>query len=96
MPVSMDKPVCLTRSAPFTVDSDHLVFYDVIGPSIISQSSVLSSLVEAGGEAKLPESVSIDDFRTYIQAAQGDPWMFSSLAFASMCRVIQVRTMRSL
>lgn len=94
MAVAAANPVFLTRSAPFSVCSDHLVFYDVVGPSVISRSSVLSSVLEAGGDVQLPESVTLENFKAYISytwAIQVASCSFSGLTFPAMCGVIQVR-----
>lgn len=62
--------VGMTRKAPFYVDAHQLVFYDVIDPWVASQCSVLSCIAEAGGEARLPDTVTVSDLRNWITAVE--------------------------
>lgn len=86
------RPVCVTRTAPFTIDSNQLVYYDVVDSSITSRCNVLSSIAQSGGDTKLPASVTLPSFKAYMSAAQGTDAIFKSMSLSSMCTVIEVRS----
>lgn len=87
---ALDVPVCFTSSAPFRVDSNQLVMYDVIDSHFISRSSVLSTIAEAGGEAKLPDAITLSEFRQWMKAAEA-PWgMDATKRFPLLCSVLKV------
>ena len=69
--LNSDSPVTFTPSSAPAVSPGALVFYDVVNPDVVSRCSVLSCIAEAGGEGKLPDAVTLSDFRTWMTAA---PW----------------------
>lgn len=79
--MDFDGPVCLTRSAPHEAFSGQLIFYDVIDSAAIARSGVLSCIVEAGGEAVLPDSITLAEFKTWLTKgdatiAEAEKWSF--------------------
>lgn len=48
---------------------------------------MLSCIAEAGGEARLPDSVTVSGFRQWVAAVADDDEIFESRAFASRCTV---------
>lgn len=89
--VIFDAPVCLTRSAPLDSYSGHLLFYDVIEPSSVSRSGVLSCIAEAGGEVVLPDAIRLPEFRAWVAATNADRAAVDVMAFTSICTVLKVR-----
>lgn len=83
-------PVYLAQSAPFDVDPGQLIFYDVIEPCVVARSSVLSCVAGADGEAKLPESVTVSDFRKWLCTVADSDDTFQSRPLAYMCAIIKV------
>lgn len=81
----------MTRTPPFHVESGQLVFYDVIDTHITSRSSVLSCILEAGGDATLPEAIRLLEFKIWITAAQTDRYGRQSMKFESICTALKVR-----
>lgn len=63
-----DSPVCLTPSSPLALPPGALVFYDVVDPHIVSRSRVLLCIAEAGGDARLPDAVTVSDFKIWMAA----------------------------
>lgn len=90
VPTGIDHPVHFSRSAPFQVDCDQLIFYDVIERSVVSRSSVLACVAEAGGKAKLPDSITVSDFKHWLAAATDSDLHFRSRSFTCKCTVIKV------
>lgn len=88
------QPVCLTRSAPFHVDTHQLVFYDVIDASITCRSSVLSTIADAGGDARLPDSITLSDFKQWVSAVAERDESVRSKPFSFLCTVAKVRLPR--
>lgn len=86
----LEHDVHLSRSAPFHIDGGQLFFYDVIHSEIMSRSSVLSCVAEGGGEAKLPSSVTVSDFRMWLTAVTDGDTVFRSRSFVSICAIIKV------
>lgn len=82
--------VCLTSSAPFPIEPNQLILYDVIDASTVCRSGVLSCIVEAGGEATLPDTVTLPDFKAYVRAVSYTGEKFRRLPFESMCTVMKV------
>lgn len=85
-----DPPVHFSRSAPFDVEVGQLMFYDVIEPAIMARSSVLSCIAEADGEATLPGSVTVSEFRKWAVAVADSDGVIRRRPFGSMCRIIKV------
>lgn len=90
--LNSDSPVTFTPSSALGVSPGALVFYDVVDPDIVSRCSVLSCIAEAGGEAKLPDAVTLSDFRTWMMAV---PWQpcgnkDNVLSFHTMCIAAKV------
>lgn len=65
------RPVCFTRSAPFDICPGQLVLYEVIDTNVTSRCSVLSTIAEAGGEARLPDAITLADFQIWIAFVKG-------------------------
>lgn len=86
----LGQPVCLTRSAPFHVDSQQLVFYDVVDASVTCRSSVLSNIAEAGGDARLPDAITLSDFKQWVSAVGNNCECNKSKPFAFLCNVAKV------
>ena len=85
-----DHPVYFSRSAPFDIHRGHLVFYDVVERDVMSRSSVLSCIAEADGEATLPDSVTLSDFKYWIAAVSEEDAVFRYRPFKFMCILIKV------
>lgn len=66
------------------------MFYDVIEPAIMARSSVLSCIAEADGEATLPGSVTVSEFRKWAVAVADSDGVIRRRPFGSMCRIIKV------
>lgn len=88
---TMESRVFLTRSARLDENSGQLVFYNVIDSNIVSRSSVLSSIVEAGGEAGLPGSVTLRQLKTWMAAIRADREFLATWSCASVCTAMKVR-----
>lgn len=86
----LEAPVCLTSSAPVEAFSGQLVFYDVIEPSTVSRSGVLSCIAEAGGDVVLPDAIRLPEFRTWVAATNADRGTVDAMAFTSICIVLKV------
>lgn len=86
--------ICFTPSSPPDTSPGSLVFYDVVDCDVVSRCSVLSCIAEAGGEARLPEAVTVSDFRTWLSAvppgAQNRD--LTKLDLSTMCTAAKVRT----
>lgn len=82
--------VHLSSSAPFEIERGELVFYDVVETDVISRSSVLSCVVEGGGEAELRVSVTASQFRLWLTAVAESDAEFRRRSFVSMCTIIKV------
>lgn len=80
----------LSRSAPFAINCGQLYFYDVIDSDIMSRSSVLSCVAEGAGDAKLPDSITVSDFRKWLTAVTDGDATFRSRSFIYMCCVLKV------
>lgn len=90
MPGRGGGPVCLTRSAPFDVGSSQLVFFDVIDINTTARSSALSCIAKAGGEAKLPDTLTLSDFKIWIKAVDDTPAKVARESFSMICTVLKV------
>lgn len=87
---AFDGPVCLTRTAIHADYSGQLIFHDVLPSSSCSKSGVLSSVVEAGGEALLPEAVTLAQFKTWLTATTATLAEINNMPFSSFCTVVEV------
>lgn len=87
----VDHPVHFARTAPFDVTTGQLVFYDVVLCDVMSRSSVLSCIAEADGEAKLPDSVTLSEFKSWISAVSESDFIFQTRSFDFMCTAIKAR-----
>lgn len=85
-----DHPVHLSGSAPFEIGCGQIFFYDVIESDAMSRSSVLSCVAEGGGEAKLPQSVTVSEFRKWLTAVTDSDVVYRNRSFASMCTIVKV------
>lgn len=88
--LGLDVPVCLAGSAPFKVQTKQLVFYDVIDVNITSKSSVLACIAESGGEARLPDAISLSDFKQWMSAVDGTSKDVRKESFSFICTVAKV------
>lgn len=66
----LDIPVCFARAAPFNVSSRQLVFYDVIDVELTSKCSVLSCIAKVGGAGRLPDAITLSDFKQWMAAVE--------------------------
>lgn len=91
--ISMSEDTCvrLTHSSSQSDSVGSLVFVDTVEPSIVSRCSVLSCISEAGGDADLPESVSVSNFRLWIACSGLQYSECRHLLFSTICRVLKVR-----
>lgn len=87
----LDRPVCLTRSAPFDVHSGELVFYDVAESSTTSRSEVLSIIAEAGGEAPASlDDITLSEFQQWMTFVEGNSGTAEEKSFVDLCTVVKV------
>lgn len=86
----LDGPVCLTRSAPFEVSPHQLVFYEVIDVSTSARCSVLSTIAEADGEARLPDDITVSDFKKWITATEDNNEIARQRPFTFLRVVVKV------
>ena len=86
----LDSPVCFARAAPFNVSSRQLVFYDVIDVNITSKCSVLSCIAEGGGEARLPDAITLSDFKQWMSAVEDTTEDGGERSFPSICILAKV------
>ena len=87
---SCDIPVCLTRSAPFEIHPRQMAIYDVIDVSVTDRCSVLSTIAEAGGDARLPDAITMSDFKQWLTFVQGDKREAKEMPFSGLCTVVKV------
>lgn len=66
------------------------MMYIPIPDVVVSQSSVLSSIVEAGGDARLPEVVSLSEFRTWVQSITDPAILHSWEHMDQRCTLLKV------
>lgn len=92
-PTAADGPVCLAPCQRQSSPGRALSFQDFVHPEHVSRCSTLSCIAEAGGEAQLPGSVSVSEFRTWIVCNSLKTEECSSLHFSTLCAVIKVRPM---
>lgn len=82
------RPICCTRSTPLEASNSGLIFENFVKSDVMSRSSVLSCIAEAGGDAKLPEAVNVSEFRTWMKAV---PWNVEAsdadISFEDICIV---------
>lgn len=83
-------PACLARSAPAAVYAGHLLFYDVVPPSAVSRSSVLSSIIDSSGEARLPEIVTLSEFKVWVNSATDAMDLSQAHDLEHACTVLKV------
>lgn len=87
---AIDGPVCLTYSAPADVYAGQLLVYDVVPPSAVSRSGFLSSIVEAGGDVRLPDFVTLSEFKAWTSTI-ATKQTAADLNIAQACIVLKVR-----
>lgn len=85
-----DGPVYLTQSAPDAAYAGRIVLYDVVHPDVVSRSGVLSSIVEAGGDVKLPDTVNLSEFKAWCIATTSNKEDLKSLELGRMCTMLKV------
>ena len=83
----IEGPVCLTHVAPAETCSGQLHVFSPVPEDVVSRSGVLSSIAEAGGDAKLPGVVSLSEFRTWADTVT-DPKKYYDMA--QLCSVLKV------
>lgn len=88
--MGFDGPVCLTRSAPVETYAGQLIFYDVVDPSVVARSAVLSCIVEAGGETVLPDSLTLPEFKTWMKDGNATKEDAAKWSFSFLCDVMKV------
>lgn len=85
-----DRPVCLTSSAPFDIQPNQLVLYDVIDVATTSRSGVLSTIAYAGGEARLPGAITLSDFKRWIRFVEDNSKRSEEDSLEDLCTVVKV------
>lgn len=85
-----DCPVHLTHAAPFDVQPNQLVFYDVIELGTAARSGVLSTIADAGGEARLPDAITLSEFKRWITFVEGYHDDTTEESFLNLCTVVKV------
>lgn len=90
MPAVDLRPVCFTRTDTVAVSPGELVFYDIVDANLTSRCGVLSCVAEAGGEAQLPETVTLSDFRSWITAGVPDGNHHRDTPFQTLCTILKV------
>lgn len=88
--MGFDGPVCLTNAAPLEAYSGKLMLYDVIDSSAVARSAVLSCIVEAGGEAVLPDSLTLAEFKMWLKYGNVKKSIAKKWAFTMLCTVMKV------
>lgn len=83
-------PVWFTRPAHLDVAPGALFVCEIVDPEVVSRCSVLSCIAEAGGEAKLPDTVNMSEFRTWIMATKGNYNDHESMSFDTISTVLKV------
>lgn len=81
------RPICCTRSTPLEASNSGLIFENFVKSDVMSRSSVLSCIAEAGGDAKLPEAVNVSEFRTWMKAVEASD---ADISFEDICIVGKV------
>lgn len=95
--LARDGQVCLTRSAPFDILPDQLMFYDVVDGSTTRRSSVLSNIADAGGEARLPDAISLSEFTQWVAFVESDSHgSGDGLSLLRLCTVVKVTPMSAI
>lgn len=85
-----DTPSYFTCSAPSKTASNQLFFYNVVKENVISRSSVLSCIVEAGGGTRLPDAITVASFKKWSAAVEGTKEDVMSRPFSFVCTVLKV------
>lgn len=80
----------LTQTAPFTISPGELIVYDVVDAKTVSRSSVLSCITDAGGDARLPEAVSVPEFRAWVTACAASKEDRMLTPFPTLCTILKV------
>lgn len=83
-------PVYFSRSAPFDVNSGLLIFYDVVEPGVMARSDVLSCIAVGDPEAKLPESITVSDFRNWVHAVTDSEAIIQSRPLVYVLAIVKV------
>ena len=86
----MAAPNSVSFESTLHTEQATLVFPDFVTPDVIACSSVLSNIAEGGGGAKLPDSITPSEFRTWASSveAANDPSHLPSLR--NLCIVAKV------
>lgn len=79
-----------------------MLFYDVVPADAVSRSDFLSSIAEAGEEVRLPDFVTLSEFRSWLNALSKVPALTSDsgdepdrsetydMRMAELCTVLKV------
>jgi len=81
-------PVSMKTSPPST----RRIPSELLDADIIKRSIVLKCIVDSGGDgdALLPDTITLSDFKAWVAAVKGGNANFESMDFASMCNVMKV------
>lgn len=89
-PSSNSGPLQLVRSIPAGADPDRCVLFADIPDAAVKRSRVLSSILEADGDATFPEALTMHDFDAWRTFVSGDGLAASLSDVASACDVLKV------
>lgn len=91
MESSDDQGVHLATTAPAEPPSGALMLYSTIKADTVSRSGVLQCIVEAGGHARLPDSVSLPEFIAWTEACEIEAEARKKLSIEYICKTLRVR-----
>ena len=83
-------PVHLTQTAPLTTSPDDLISCNIVDVDTVSRSSVLSCIAEAGGDARLPEAVTVAEFKAWVSAGAASKQHVIHTPFSTLCTIVKV------
>ena len=86
------RPVCLTvRKAERGTEDRLLLDNEVIGHDVVSRSSVLMCVLQAGGDAEIPRPVTVSSFHQWCTTRPQEPLKLRCMSVLEIITVLQVR-----
>lgn len=82
--------VYFTPESPVDVPPNALVIYDVVEPEALVSSSVLACIAESGGQARLPDAVTLSEFKTWTEAVTAGEETQKCMAIGKLCTIAKV------